>query len=563
MSFQNRVLLAMGLCALIWSVFDLLAPPPPVSDDGGAELGAELEDGTGDGSGSASGSDPGAAEPGREPEAAPESPQEATPEVPVETHRVENGALALELTNATPQRGGLIGSNELLGPPFAGHETARDWLQLGDRRTLEVSFADASTEFRLPREANFEVVERGARVFVQRYGSSEVEIIERFELLDGYEAKLVVSVTNRGDRAQVHRMHLRTRMGQPGEASRYDVHRALCRTSEELEELTESDLEDGAKTFAGPVRWGGVDSKYFGTLVVPAAPMGQCVAEVEEAAVEGGSEGAVLAATLSGAEVTLEPGQQHTYTFGVFVGAKKLEQLEAFGAVDADGVNLGEAIDWGWFGGLSAGLGRLMLQLMRWFYEVTGVWGVAILLLTLAVKLVTLPLTLKQMNSMKRTKEIQPEMDAIRKKYGDDKAKQAQEMQALFSRSGVNPLAGCLPMLVQFPIWIALYSMLNSATELVHVPFLWLPDLTKSDPYLILPLALGGMMVVQSRMTPSSGMDPTQQKMMQWMMPTMFTFFMLFLPSGLALYIFANIVLSVIQTAIQMRTRTPAKSEAT
>ena len=126
-------------------------------------------------------------------------------------------------------------------------------------------------------------------------------------------------------------------------------------------------------------------------------------------------------------------------------------------------------------------------------------------------------------------------------------------MQALFSRSGVNPLAGCLPMVVQLPIWFALYSMLLTAVELVHESFLWLPDLTKQDPTYLLPLALGGMMVLQNRMMPNT-MDEAQAKVMRYFMPAIFTVFMLFLPSGLGVYIFTNIVLSVIQTFVQLRT---------
>jgi YidC/Oxa1 family membrane protein insertase len=156
------------------------------------------------------------------------------------------------------------------------------------------------------------------------------------------------------------------------------------------------------------------------------------------------------------------------------------------------------------------------------------------------------------MSSMKRMKEIQPEMAKIKEKYKEDRLKQNQEMQALFARSGVNPLAGCLPMLVQLPIWFALYSMLGAAVELVHEPFLWLPDLTKQDPYYALPLALGALMILQNRMMPSMGGDETQQKLMRWVMPVMFTVFMLFLPSGLGVYIFANILLSIVQTAIQV-----------
>ena len=188
---------------------------------------------------------------------------------------------------------------------------------------------------------------------------------------------------------------------------------------------------------------------------------------------------------------------------------------------------------------------------MRFFYGWVGIWGWAIVLVTIVIKAVTLPLTLKQMSSMKAMKLIQPKIAEIKKKYADDRVKQGQETQALFAREGVNPLAGCLPVFVQMPVYIALYAMLGAAVELVHEPFLWLPDLTKQDPFYALPIMLGGMMVVQNRMMPTSG-DEMQAKLMRWIMPVVFAAFMLFLPSGLALYIFVNICLSVVQTAIQV-----------
>ena len=112
----------------------------------------------------------------------------------------------------------------------------------------------------------------------------------------------------------------------------------------------------------------------------------------------------------------------------------------------------------------------MMLSLLRWFYSLTGVWGVAIIMLTIVIKGLLLPLTIKQYSSMRKMKELQPEMEKIREKYGDDKVKQQQEMQALFQRTGVNPLAGCMPMVLQFPVWIALYAMLGAVVDLTLRP---------------------------------------------------------------------------------------------
>jgi YidC/Oxa1 family membrane protein insertase len=268
----------------------------------------------------------------------------------------------------------------------------------------------------------------------------------------------------------------------------------------------------------------------------------------------------LLVANLYSKARTLSPGETRGYEYGLYFGTKELDRLRSHSVVG--GVNLEDAIDWGWFGGLSSFLGKLMLRLLHWFYGLTGIWGVAILLLTVVIKAITLPLTLKQMNSMKRMKEIQPEIEKLKTKYGDDRTKQAQEMQALFARSGVNPLAGCLPMVFQLPIWIALYAMLATAVELFRVPFLWLPDLTAQDPYFILPLGIGGLMFLQTRLQPTPTGDNQQAKMMMWLMPIIFTVMMLFLPSGLGVYIFANILLSLVQTIIQFRTKSTAVATA-
>jgi YidC/Oxa1 family membrane protein insertase len=534
-TFQQRILLAVGLCALIFVFFDALAPkpPPPTEDDTPATV-TDRED-----------------VPDREdviePEDVPDrqaEPPAPANDVEVVRHTIRNDLLSLEVTNRSPARGGLISGIQLLAQQFQGHETAVDALGLRGAHTLEIGFHDGDSDIRIPRETTYEVVESGADYIALRHRDDTVEIRQRFELLDGYEARLRVTVENLSGREQSHRVDVGTRIGL-GE-SRYDVHRGVCRLPDDFEDEDQGDVEDGPITYGPGIRWGGVDGKYFATLVVPTTPADRCTILRTE-----GAE--LLENRLVSPVVRLAPGESREHVYGVYLGVKELERLEAFSAVDLPEGDLQKAVDWGFFGWLSESVGRLLLALMRWFFALTGSWGVAIVLLTVVVKLATLPLTLKQMRSMKRMKEIQPELDKIKKKYGDDRVKQGQEMQALFSRSGVNPLAGCLPMLVQLPIWFALYSMLGTAAELVHEPFLWLPDLTQQDPYYALPLGLGAMMILQNRMMPMAG-DAAQQKMMRWIMPIMFTVFMLFLPSGLGVYIFVNIVLSVIQTAIQVGT---------
>lgn len=538
MSFQQRALIALALCAIIFVAFDWLNPKPERTPEEIAALEGKAD-------GKTDTKPEGKTDAKTDAKAVDEADDEPVrTDIAAVDRELRNDVSALRLSNRSPARGGILGGIELLSKQFQGELTATDSLKLGGAPTLEVSFADAASDVKIPKNASYELREEGPSFVTFGYRGSDVEVTERFEQLGGYQAKLTVTVTNRSNAAQDHRLHVSTRVG--GSDSQYDVSRGLCQTSEDFEDEDAGDVEDGPVSYAGPVQWGGVDNKYFGLFVVPTQAASDC--EIRA------GEGGFVENRLSTGVVTLNAGESQTHEFGLFIGPKELEQLQAFDAVSVSNLELKESINWGLFGGLSEALGRLLLGMLRWFYELTQSWGIAIVLLTVCVKLATLPLTLKQMSSMKRMREIQPEIAKIKKKYEDDRVKQGQEMQALFARSGVNPLAGCLPTLVQLPIWFALYSMLSAAVELVHQTFLWLPDLTKQDPYFILPLALGVLMVVQNRMMPNT-MDPAQAKLMRWMMPVMFTLFMLFLPSGLAVYIFANILLSIVQTAVQVGVR--------
>lgn len=541
MNFQTRIFLAVALCALIFAAFDFLSPKPSPEEvaakKAAAEQKAEAE--------KLAAAEPEAEEAPSEPAptgAGPGAGPGAKPAAPPWDGALHNDLLSLAVTNRSPARGGLVTAVELLSTQFQGRSTATDSLGLAGKRTLEVGITDTDGKPLVQRDTPYEVREVTDERLVLVHTDGQLEVTERLELLAGYEARLEVEVRNRGTASVEHQLHVRTRIGISD--SQYDVRYGLCRTAEDMEDEDKGDIEDGPVRYTD-VAWGGVTGKYFATLVVPQERAQGCEVVLAK-------EGAAIENDLATMPVELGAGETKTHVFGLYTGPKELERLQAFAALGTK-VPLDEAIDWGFFGGVSEWLGKMLLALLRWFHELIGNWGVSIVLLTVTVKLVTLPLTLKQMSSMKRMKEIQPEMNKLKEKYADDRVKQGQEMQALFARSGVNPLAGCFPMLVQLPIWFALYSMLGAAVELVHEPFLWLPDLTEQDPYYILPLALGALMILQNRMMPST-MDAAQAKMMRWVMPIMFTVFMLFLPSGLGVYIFANIVLSLVQTAIQVGT---------
>lgn len=188
-----------------------------------------------------------------------------------------------------------------------------------------------------------------------------------------------------------------------------------------------------------------------------------------------------------------------------------------------------------------------LLEILRFFYKFIHNYGVAIILLTLLVRALFYPLSQKSMQSMKAMQKLQPQIAALKEKYKDDQKKLNEEQMALFKAHKVNPAGGCLPMLVQLPVFIALYAVLGNAIELFHAPFFgWIQDLSTKDPYYIYPCFMGVAMFVQQKMTPSAGMDPAQQKIM-YFMPVIFTFMMVNLPSGLTLYIFISTILGVVQ----------------
>lgn len=543
---SHRVALAVIISVLIMIGYQFLFPQPEPSST------------TGDEAGETSGEpDEVAKTDGETPDKSPDAiekieptPSQPEPAAPIGErieHRLHNDLLAITVDN---QPGGLITAVEPLAEQFhdEANQAGIDFLFLGDAtRTLELGFVPDETDFAWSRVAA-QVRTKDQRSIELARRQGDVEVIETLTLLDGYEARYEVVVRNHGQGQQKHRVELTTRMGL-AEQSRYDIHRGLCRTPEDLEDFDYDDVEDTTESVKG-VDWFALDSKYFVQAVVPGERLSGCTIASDEA-------GTTMLNTGSGREVTLGPGEQKRYVFGLYVGAKVDSLLQGF-PISAPltealpPADLTEAIDWGWFGRMSKFFGSMMLDLLRWFYSLTGIWGVAIIMLTVVVKLVLLPLTIKQYSSMRRMKEMQPEMEKIREKYKDDKLKQQQEMQALFQRTGVNPLAGCMPMVLQFPVWIALYAMLGAVVDLYHESFLWLPDLTQPDPYYILPLAMGGLMFVQTKMNPTAG-DAAQAKMMMWMMPGIFVVMMLFLPSGLGVYIFANIVLSLIQSFVQLR----------
>lgn len=215
------------------------------------------------------------------------------------------------------------------------------------------------------------------------------------------------------------------------------------------------------------------------------------------------------------------------------------------------GHNLNNSVDFGIWGFFAVWI----LKGLQFFHTYVPNWGVSIILLTLLVRLITFPLQYKSFVSMKKLQLIQPELTKIREKFKDDPARMQKESMELFRKSGANPIGGCLPLLLQMPVFFAFYKVLHSAVELVDAPFmLWIQDLSNKDPYYVLPVLMTISMFLQQKMTPNTITDPVQKKVMMFM-PLIFGFIMKDLPSGLSLYIFVSTVFGILQQVIVFNTK--------
>lgn len=285
----------------------------------------------------------------------------------------------------------------------------------------------------------------------------------------------------------------------------------------------------------GPVDWFGVADRYYGFLVLNRTDGGVGHFSVTEAVADDDPRGPVAGSHLAWTP-TLAPGQQHTSSLRAYVGPLDTDQL-----VKIDD-SLGEAVDLGFF----AFFGYPLLWLLRTFHGLVGNWGVAIILLTVVVKALFFPMTQSSFRSMQKMQQIQPEMQRIREEYADNPQEMNRLTMELMAREQVNPLSGCLPMVVQMPVWFSLYQVLLTSVDLYHTEFLYLRDLSAPDPYCILPVAVMVMMLVQQSFTNTANMDPAQAQVMRFM-PLIFGAFFFTFPSGLAVYVFVNMLLSIAQ----------------
>ncbi len=327
-----------------------------------------------------------------------------------------------------------------------------------------------------------------------------------------------------------------------------DFVRPVCRANKKTERF-KVDGDEVTQKLEGAVAWAGIDQHYFTAALLPAEPGGTCVF------MKGGEKGSGAAII----QYPLDPAGRKL-AFTLFAGPKQLDLLKGYDKLGGHERAFESAIDYGPVSNFFAFFAQILLGVMRWFHGFVGNWGVAIILLTLTVKVLLYPLTLKSMKSMNAMRKLQPEIEKLKAKHGDDREAMSRAQMALFQQHKVNPAGGCLPMLLQMPIWFALYAALQTSVELYREPFLWMTDLTQKDPYYILPVAMGVTSFVMQKFSPQPT-DNTQAKMMMYFFPGFFTFMMLFVPSGLTLYIFINNLLSIAQQQLVNRMHDrPAKA---
>jgi YidC/Oxa1 family membrane protein insertase len=316
---------------------------------------------------------------------------------------------------------------------------------------------------------------------------------------------------------------------------------AECRVGDDLRKALPDDKPPAE--YRGPINFFGVDQQYFlGALFPLEGPReGRCTTTATP----------TVRSVVAHFPIQVMPGQTVVQRFGAYVGPKEMDALTSApahvpGAVasEAATAHLEKTVDFG----IWAFICNVLLFFLKFFYRVFGNWGVAIIGLTFVVKVALMPLTHKAMVSGEAMKKLQPRIEEIRRKYAQDKERQNLETMKLYQEAKVNPLGGCLPMLVQMPVWIALFKTLSNSYEIYGEPFIrpiWV-DLTYKDPTYILPLLLCVTMIVTQKLQPQM-MDAAQARVMTYVMPVFFTAIILNYPAGLSLYILTNNILSIAQ----------------
>lgn len=347
---------------------------------------------------------------------------------------------------------------------------------------------------------------------------------------DGYAVDLDIRVSNISNSTVSGNFNLG--LVQPWDDSMADETQSFVGPSllvgDKVQRIAVKDIKSGSKIFGKDTLWGGFQTAYFFSGVIP---------------VEGSSEKTQISFENNSVNtqfetpyVNLLPGQVSDFKFTIYNGPNDFDILQGIGN------QLERIIDFGFF----AILAKPLFHILKFFHSFVNNFGVSIVLLTVIIKLAFWPLTQKSYASMKSMQKLQPEMAKIKEKYKNDRDRMNREMMEFYKNNKVNPLGGCLPMVVQIPVFFALYQVLLHSIDLRHAHFfLWLTDLSAKDPYYITPIIMGGTMFLQQKMTPTN-VDPMQAKIFM-AMPLIFTVMFLNFPCGLVIYWLTNNILTILQ----------------
>lgn len=426
--------------------------------------------------------------------------------------------------------------------PEQGFPLSFSWGSVLPRNTL---YTFDSTDITFNDQTN------SAQVLMRARNGAGLEIIRSYKFSrDSYLIKHTVTVKNTGDQSLqgaggLHQKNMP--FGTLGKASQWLFRGPAFYGDGELQEFKLKEFKEGQKTVQGTFDWVAYAGTYFLAGIIP---------EDQNKTITMNAQDELVSIDVLSSLDTLAPGTEKVYSYNIFYGPKKLTLLKEIGH------NLAKIINFGWFDVIA----KPTLYLLNWLYNIVGNYGVAIILVTVILKALFWPITQKGLKSMKNMQKLQPKMAKIKEKYKDDATRMNQEVMNLYKTYKVNPLGGCLPMVLQIPVFFSLYKVLLQSIELRHAPFmLWITDLSAPDrlylgfdiPYLgglpVLTLLMGASMFLQQKMTPTTA-DPTQAKIMMFL-PLIFTFMFLNFASGLVLYWFVNNLLSILQQYLINRQR--------
>ncbi|MDD4241510.1 MAG: membrane protein insertase YidC [Smithellaceae bacterium] len=426
------------------------------------------------------------------------------------------------------------------GAPAASQPKAKDFVELVDVREgmpypLTVTFPDSSAD--VAPDAVFESTaekldltqtgEKRQLVFTKTHDTVKIEKIYTLDPA-GYTVALDVRVHNLSGApiTQIPRISWYQYVDPTKTDDSYGHEGPVVSVGGSIERQEVKKLN--SESLLGPnVLWGAFESKYFIASLIPENPSLTNVAMTRD-------QNDMVAVGMKGRKEVIPGGQNSVFSYSLYMGPKQYNLLKTIG------VGLENAIDFGWFKWLAIPF----LYILNFLYGFVLNYGIAIIVLTTIVKIIFWPLGNMSYKSMNAMKKLQPKIEALKEKYKNDQSKIGQETMALYREHKVNPFSGCLPILIQIPVFFGLYKALMYSIELRHSPFFfWIQDLSAKDPYYITPILMGVTQFVTQKMTPAMG-DPMQQKIML-LMPVIFTFFFLNFPAGLVIYWLFNNILQI------------------